>query len=159
MGTLAVIGIVTVGITGVRSLQAGRTSLTSPITKIAKQRAATPLYVPRSLPGGYSLVDNTIPQPSESVVIYTIQNQNGHNLYVSQQKQPSSFDFAAFNNSFTNRKVYKLSLGTLTIGEVGSGQIVASLPTGKTWIILNTNKGISYQDILEIFKNLHLDKV
>jgi hypothetical protein len=109
-----------------------------PIPKKYKQGLNFSLYYPESLPARYS-VDQTSFKREGDVLIFSIKNNGGKNIAVSQQALPSEGVAHQENNaplSIPGERVFTTSIGQVHLGLWGD-KYVADIVTPKTWVILN----------------------
>lgn len=102
----------------------------------AQKTVIFPLFVPGSLPNGYSYLNHSISTKS-NIVVFVISGPGGQRVAVTEQSKPSGFDFSQlsgtseFNTPLGNAYVDDLDLRT-------TGSVVGS----QTWLIINTTPAI-----------------
>jgi hypothetical protein len=96
-----------------------------------------PIYYPSNLPPGYTF-NNDAKVIQENVLYYSITDPSGNKFYVTLQKLPPAFNFAAFNDKFLKPDQYTTAVGSVIAGQVGSSYIGSIQTSSNVWIIINS---------------------
>jgi hypothetical protein len=122
-------------------------------------KALFTIYVPLSLPPNYQVVEGSFAS-SDGVLVFSLQNDQGHAIAVTEQGVPASFDFTNFYSKQI-RDGKKLSgqfesvLGQV-VGQGAMGTKLLSVRTDSTWVIATSQS--AQRGDLEYFAQ-HLRKL
>jgi hypothetical protein len=95
-----------------------------------------PIYVPDTLPEGYSLDESSL-QTDEGVLMFYLVNQAGQRIVFSQQAEPKEFDFNTFHKKSLKhpRSLTGMPYPTV-IGTSEGDTALMSIRADKTWVIV-----------------------
>ena len=120
------------------------TSLLKPpspfVGKVAAQQF--PLYFPTKLPEGFKIELGSISQPESNIVVYAISDDKEQRIHISLQAAPEDLNLDPVENTFSNKRVVPTSHGDVTVGINKVGSEMANVVADKTWIIINSPKGL-----------------
>jgi hypothetical protein len=116
-----------------------------------------PIYAPSSVPAGYFYKKGSI-SVSRGVVIYQLNSGANKNISISEQPVPEKVAMDDFYKRFLSNKVNAISTeGKAIIGTQGK-QVVGSLETKNTWVLINAGPNVDEQVLSEIINTLkHID--
>lgn len=110
-----------------------------PIPREASKGLGFPLYHPSNLPEGFSVDQSSFTQ-RDKVLIFSIRTPDGQNIAVAEQARPNDLDLGERPNPSgaptPDDEPFGTGLGRAHIMLWGEKTVI-SLPTEKTWIILN----------------------
>jgi cytoskeletal protein RodZ len=111
------------------------------------------LYIPVHLPAGYTYKKNSA-SASGGVVLYQLNTPANKIISLSEQPVPDKVAMNDFYNRFLSNKVNVISTeGKAVLGTQGK-QIIGSLETKNTWILINTDSGIDHQTLSDTISSL-----
>ncbi len=141
--TLALSSVAIITLVGVALFQgpiSGLLKPPSPFNSDITQKMDIPLYYPTKLPSNYKIELGSINQPEADVVAYTISNDSGKKINISLQKQPEGFDLSPLYESLTDVSDLETKFGKVKVGSSSQGYRIANILTGKSWVIITTEK-------------------
>jgi hypothetical protein len=99
------------------------------------------VYVPSSLPARYHISENSFSN-DDGVLVFALQDDQGHSIAVTEQSSPASFDFTDFyNKQIRDPKKVTSSFESVVgrvIGQGATGITMLSVRADSTWIIATT---------------------
>ncbi|MDQ3123832.1 MAG: hypothetical protein M3Q14_04080 [bacterium] len=118
-------------------LQASTTSITPPS-----------VYTPHNLPTGFTVGSGT-QQLDNGAVMYTVFDDEGRQIYITQQSKPQEFDEAMLQGS----QKFGTPNGTGYVKE-DPERITGFLFTASSWVLLNGAPGVSQDKMVELILGL-----
>lgn len=114
-----------------------------------------PLYYPSQLPADYQPTPDSM-RTTSNLLTFSVALVNGEKLAFSEQPRPQNFNFDNFNTQqVASPSKIDTPIGSGIIGTF-SGAKIASIPTGKTWIIITAPYGIADAQLRQIAQGLKL---
>lgn len=130
----------------------------SPFSQQLVENIGFPLYYPAKLPAGFRIELNSI-KAAEGVVVYVVSDESEEKIVsVSLQVQPEGLTLDGINQTVKADNLRKLITpnGEASVGLSSSeGRTIASILTGKTWVLINMEDGaLSDSDVDLLLNNL-----
>lgn len=118
------------------------------------QQAKSPIYLPGSLPSGYS-VDQSSFVISEDTVLFTATNKEGSKLVFAEQAKPKDFDFDNFHQGqLQEPKALQGTKYTSVWGKAVDNRLFLSVVADDTWITMTTSALLNEGDMRNISQGL-----
>jgi hypothetical protein len=127
------------------------------IPETVTQSVSFPIHVPKKLPMGYTLDEDSFKYiASEQVLVFQASDIAGDTLVFSEQARPANFDFTAFtNNQLANPKKLPSTPYPSTVGKTLDKQTtLVSIITDESWIIITTQQEFSNQELHDLAANI-----
>jgi hypothetical protein len=125
----------------------------NPIPKSISDQVGFPLYYPARLPKGFT-IDKSSFSYGNKVVAFVIRSGD-KKIFVTEQTKPAGFDFDKFYLQKLDQETEFLTpIGKAASGVVNSNVRVVSLLTDQTWVFINTNTDVSFDQLEAITKGL-----
>lgn len=131
------------------------TPVTSPFDAKTLASLNFPAYYPTYLPPGYKIDNKSVNEPRGGVVVFNLIGPKNQKIYISQESRLSTFNYGGYYKNFKDLKETVILAGTIAVGRINNGQTeIGSLVNDKTWIIVNTNSTVPFDELTHILKNL-----
>lgn len=110
-----------------------------------------PLYEPGWLPAGH-FVDKQSLDATSQVVTFTINDEKGQRLVITEQPRPGQTSLDSFySEQLSGSTTYVTAAGQVTIGQF-EGTTLAGVVTERTWILIRAVSTIGPSDIEQIVR-------
>jgi hypothetical protein len=133
--------------------QANISELTNDL-QMYKDSQQFPLYTPSELPDSLIYHKGSV-SSTNGVVIFYLFTSKREKVFVSQQQKPDKVAINDFNTRFIENKVSAVSSeGKAVIGSHDK-QLIGSLITDKSWVLINTQADIPHSILESLLENMH----
>ncbi|HET9850864.1 MAG TPA: hypothetical protein VFP35_04565 [Candidatus Saccharimonadales bacterium] len=124
----------------------------SPIPVNISRSVNFPLLYPAKLPAGYK-IDPSSFSSANDVVLFSARTTSGQKIVFTVQKRPPTFDFGTFyQQGLASAAVFNTGAGQAAIGRA-NGQLIGSLATDQSWLIVSPSRGNISADSLRLILN------
>ncbi len=149
---LAVVGLLIVGLGAFLFTSHPAKTHAGPFpAAISPAQITIPVYYPANLPAGYKVTGYKVVK--QDILNYAVTTKNNDNFYVDIQAIPAGYDFGVFDKRFINPTSLTTNIGTATVGQMNN-QLIGSIHTAKSWILINSTALKSTDDMVLICKSL-----
>lgn len=110
-----------------------------------------PLYEPSWLPTGH-FVDRQSLNATQQVVTFTVNDQKGKRLVITEQPRPGQTNLDSFySEQLSGSTTFATAVGQATIGQF-EGTTLAGIVTERTWILVRAVSVIGPSDIEQVVR-------
>jgi uncharacterized secreted protein with C-terminal beta-propeller domain len=136
-------------------LQAKKSESEALKTDLASLKSSVhfPLYIPVELPDDFTYKQKTL-SFNEGTVIYQLSSKTKGEIFISQQQKPATTELGDFHKRFLKNEVNAISTQGKAVAGTRDSQIIGSLETKETWILINTNSVSNRSDVSKLLSSL-----